>query len=223
MIINYEKHDGYFYAKNPHIDAQRRLTFVSRNCTHYLIISGSVDDEIDILKTGIIDCMADTNLLHNNGETLNIGKYKVRCVKQSTYIAVGNYVPMDTKSSCHAVYGCIYTDTDDTLNIYIPEKTDESVVYIPLTVKYQVKRQMTEARNGFLGLGRKEAEFTGIYILRIDDIADYQNGCIYYTMNNLNYYLSKDMLGKNVYVKSDKSKAEPVLRSKNRSINLVKI
>lgn len=223
MVINYKNHDGYFYAKNPHIDAQRRLTFLNKNCTHYLIISGSIGDEMDILKNGVLDHISDISIFHNNGETLNVGRYKVRFIKQSTYIAVGNYVQMDTKSSCHAVYGCIYSEAEDKLNIYIPEKADEAVVYIPLTVKYQIKRQMTEAKNGFLGLGRKEAKFTGIFILHIDDIQDYQNGCIYYSVNNFNYFISKNMLGRNIYVKADKSQAEPVLRSTNRSINLVKV
>ena len=223
MIINYENHDGYFYAKNPHIDAQRRLTFSNRNCTHYLIISGAIGDEMNILKNGVLDHIAEINIFQNNGETLNIGKYKVRIIKQSTYIAVGNYVQMDTKSSCHSVYGCIFTEAEDKLSIYIPEKVEESIVYIPLTVKYQIKPQKTEEKKGFLGIGKKEAEFTGIYILRIDDVQEYQNGCIYYTLNGFNYFISKEMLGKNIYVKADKSKTEPALRSTNRSINLVRI
>ena len=218
MIINYENHDGYFYAKNPHIDAKRRLTFSNRNCTHYLIISGAIGDEMNILKNGVLDHIAETNILQNNGDTLNIGKYKVRFIKQSTYIAVGNYVQMDTKSSCHSVYGCIFTEAEDKLSIYIPERVEESIVYIPLTVKYQIKAQKTEEKKGFLGIGKKE-----VYILCIDDVQEYQNGCIYYTLNGFNYFISKEMLGKNIYVKADKSKTEPVLRSTNRSINLVRI
>ena len=223
MIINYENHDGYFYAKNPQIDAQRRLTFSYRNCTHYLIISGAIGDELNILKNGVLDHIAEINILQNNGETLNIGKYKVRIIKQSTYIAVGNHVQMDTKSSCHSVYGCVYAEAEDKLSIYIPKKVEESIVYIPVTVKYQIKPQKTEEKKGFLGIGKKEAEFTGIFIIRIDDIQEYQDGCIYYTLNGFNYYITKEMLGKNIYVKADKSKTEPVFRSANRSINLVKV
>ena len=223
MIVNHENHDGYFYVKNPHIDAQRRLTFSSRNCTHYLIVSGTIGDEMDIRKNGVLERLPEIRAAQNSGDTFSIGKYRVRLVRQSTYIAAGNHVQMDTKSSCHSVYGCIFTEADDRLDICIPEKAEESVVYIPLKVKYQIRPQKTEEKKGFLGIGRKEAEFSGYYVVRVDDIQEYQDGCIYYTLNGFTYYLSKEMLGKYIYIKADRSRSEPELCSASKSINLVRI
>lgn len=223
MIINCENLDGSFYAKNPHIDGQRRLTFFHKNCTHYLIVSGNIGDEMHIQKNGIWEQLATKDILQSSGESMSMGKYKVRLVKQSTYIAVGNYVQMDTGASCHAVYGCVLDASEEKLHLYIPEKIDESVVCIPLTVQYHIKPLMTEEQRGFLGIGRKKAAFAGFYILHIDKVQDYPDGCIYYTVGDYNYYITKEMLEKNIYIKADQNKTEPVLRSANRSIRLVKV
>lgn len=219
MIINYENHDGYFYARNPRIDLQRRLTFDCRNCSHYLIISGTMDDEFNILKNGIIDEIQNDNMAVVTGDVVNIGKYKIRFVKHSTYVAV-DYVQMDSKSSGYAVYGCKYLNDEDKLNIFIPKNIDEIVVSIPKTVRYKMKREMTEAKPGILGIGKKEAKFTGYYSVCFDDIQEYENGSIYYIVDGYNYYISQEMLGTKFYIRVNN---EPVFYSTVKSLKLLKV
>lgn len=225
MIINTENLDGYFYAKNPHIDGQRKLTFFSSNCTHYLIVSGDIGDDMDIRKNGVAEQIAKIDLLKNPGESLRVGKFWVRLVKQSTYIAVGHFIQVESKATCHAVYGCVAVESEpeNKLQIYIPDKIEEAIACIPLTVTYKIRPHMTEEKRGFLGLGKKRTEFAGAYIVRIDHVQEYPDGCIYYTVGAYNYYITKEMLEKDIYIKADDSKAEPVLRSANRSISLVRV
>lgn len=222
MIINYQNNAGNFYAKNPGVDAKRRLTFNNNGCTHFLIVSGSIGDEMDIRKNGILDRIAEIPALQDNNEELNKEKYKVRLIQQPSYIACGNCVQMEQGYSSHAVYGCKYDKANNKLNIYIPENDYEYVIDIPFTVKYSIRQHKSEAKSGFLGFCKKSAEFTGTYILHIDDVQDYQDGYIYYKLKDYDYFITKEMLGKNIYIKTGKNAPEPVLLSKSRSISIRK-
>ncbi len=223
MVINYKDHNNFFYAKLPKIDTQKRMTFQNKNCTHFLIISASVDDELDILKNGMIERISESDYDPDSADVKSIKQYKLRFVKQSSYVAIGNFVQMDDRSSAHSVYGCVYNKNEGVLNIFIPDKLEDSQVFVPYNVKYSVKRHMTEPKSGFLGIGKKAAEFTGYYRVNIENLQDYQNGSIYYTVGSLNYFVTKEMLGKNIFIKAGRGNEEPAIKTTNKSITLIKM
>lgn len=224
MKINHTNPEGYFYAKNPQVDAQNRLTFNSNNCTHFVILSCLMEHDPDILSDGVLEGLSAIDFAHNDGNPFEIGVYKVRIVKQTTYIAAGNYVKLESKMLGHAVavYGCVYVGAEDRLDLFIPDKVEESRTYIPYNVAYTVRKQMSEGRKGFLGIGKTDPTFTGVYIIQIEPIQDYEDGTIYYTIDNYDYPITKEMLGKSVFVKAAKDRSEPILRDSVKGINLVR-
>ena len=212
-----------FSIQRPSLYNTGYIAFSSRNCTHYLVISGVLENDWDIKSNGILDKICDSiDLSCYDKKEIEVNSFKVRFVDHGTYVSGSNKLQVDPRLTCHIVYGCKYSVSDETLKVHIPENTEDSIVEVPLKISYSVNKVMTEGKKGFLGIGKKTPEFTGIYKFSISEVQDYQDGWIYYRVGDFKYYITKEMLGRSIYIKANHNGQPPELCSDKKSIDIVK-
>ena len=212
-----------FCVQRPSLYNTGYLSFSPRNCTHYLVISGVLENNWDIKNSGILDKICDcVDPTSYNKKEIEVNSFKVRLIDHGTYVSGSNKIQVDPRLTCHIVYGCKYVADEETLRVNMPESNEESIVEVPMKISYSVKKDMTEGTKGFLGIGKKPPEFTGVYRFYISDVQDYKDGWIYYRVGDYKYYITKEMLGKNIYIKANLNGQPPELCSDKKSINIIK-
>lgn len=222
MNIKFDTISANEYAMNPVIDKTFKLRLQEQGCSHFLILSHSSNENLTSLDDDFRNVLIgrEEQLLTFDDEYIDSLSMRVTCVDRLLYIKNGGIVQLPARPACYIVLGCRFYQETNLFKIFMPDNLNSCKTKVFAEVTYSISPYFIEKKKLF----KTQNIRTDFYAVRIENIAEYSDGDIYYTIDNkYKYPITKRMLGMQILIKSAgtvpafySSTRDLIIKEKNR-------